>query len=278
MFAQAHHHLSLTSSSAMRLDFLEFCDKFRCCCLSRGQLCPLLNVLARCMSFPGRYSMVRLYHWSFVNMRCNHLGVLCNGFLTMIFNSLWSVRTLTFPHAKRHWLKCSQAKTIASSSFSSCAYLVSTDDKVLDMNATSCPPCIRTVPNPCCEASHCSVTSSLTLKCNTGEFLTALLMFAKASCCGSSNHYNILLCISSLSGFVMLAINGRNLLRCWIIPRTHCTTALLSGGAISKISLTFPVSAHRSSSVATCPMNSTLLCCKYSSSGFRTRFHSAHRD
>ena len=44
-----------------------------------------------------------------------------------------------------------------------CAYRVSADVSALDAYATGCPFCSSAAPSPCCEASHCSVTSSAKL-------------------------------------------------------------------------------------------------------------------
>ena len=66
-----------------------------------------------------------------------------------------------FPSIQVKVSNFSVPNTMASNSFSICAYWTSVGVRDLDAYVTGCPSYIRHAPRPCTEASHCSVGVAL---------------------------------------------------------------------------------------------------------------------
>ena len=110
-----------------------------------------LKVSATCICCPGLYLMVTSYLCSSSNILCRRGGVLARFFMAIISSGLWSLSAMKLLPSK-YVLNLWQANTMARSSLSMLAYLVSASVKLLLAKAIgwSSPlnSCMRHTPSP----------------------------------------------------------------------------------------------------------------------------------
>ena len=116
-----------------------------------------LSASASNISLPGQYVMTMSYCCNLSNILCNLTGAEIRFLRQIISSGLWSLSTTNDLPYRYVW-NFLHPNTMANSSRSMFAYLVSVSVKLLLVKAMGLPSCKMQAPRPFNDASHYKIT------------------------------------------------------------------------------------------------------------------------